>query len=328
MTSLLSPPRAVLPVPLVLVVAGSGALALGGAVPLVSPLLIALVLGALVANAVPPAWRALPDPAAATRFCLRLGVVLLGFRLQLDDLGVIGLRGVIVVVAVVAVTYLGTCWLGDRMGLERGLVTMIAAGCAVCGAAAVAAVEGGIRRRDEHVALVVALVTVLGTGAIVVLPLAAELLGLSEQQAGVWIGASVHEVAQVVAASALAGSGAVAIAMTVKLGRVALLAPVYALSRRRDRRGVVAGEPGPLVPWFVIGFVAAAAVRSTGVLPPLVLDGVGAVATVLLAAAMFGLGLGLVVRRLLPIPLPAVGLALGATGLAVGSSLVLTLLLW
>jgi uncharacterized integral membrane protein (TIGR00698 family) len=320
--------RDVIPAPLALVAAGLVALALGRVLTLVSPLLLALVIGAVAANLGGRSrWR-LADPADATRLLLRAGVVLLGFRLQLSDLSDIGVRGVVVVVAVVVVTYLGTCWLGDRMGLDRGLVTLIAAGCAVCGAAAIAAVEGGIRRRGEHVALAIALVTLLGTGAIVALPLAARLLGLSEQQSGVWIGASVHEVAQVVAAASVAGAGAVAVAMTVKLGRVALLAVVYAMARGRARAEEVPAEAGPLVPWFVLGFLAAAGVRSTGVVPPVALTVVDGAATVLLAAAMCGLGLGLAVRRLLPIPMAAVGLSLAATGLAVGTSLVLTVALF
>lgn len=320
--------RSVVPAPVVLLAVGLGALALGRVLTLVSPLLIALAIGAVAANLTAGSrWRH-SDPGTATRLFLRVGVVLLGFRLQLSDLAEVGVRGVVVVVAVVVVTYVGTCWLGDRMGLDRGLVTLIAAGCAVCGAAAIAAVEGGVKRRTEHVALAVALVTLLGTGAIVMLPLAGELLGLSEQQTGVWIGASIHEVAQVVAAASLAGAGAVAVAMTVKLGRVALLAPVYALARRRARADGSPVEAGPLVPWFVVGFLAAAGVRSTGVLPSLALDVVGLAATVLLAAAMCGLGLGLAVRRLLPIPMAAVGLALAATGLAVGTALVLTVALF
>lgn len=294
-----------------LVVAGGGlALLLGRFIPLISPLLIALILGAVVVHL--PATQRLvgSDTEAATRVLLRLGVVPLGLRLQLSDLTEVGWRGLMIILVTVTVTYASTCWIGDRMGLDRGLVTLIAAGCAVCGAAAIAAVETGIKRRTEDVALAIALITLFGTGALLLLPALAQVLSLSDLQTAVWLGASIHEVAQVVAAAAIAGSGVLAIAMGIKLGRVVLLAPVYAaahLRSGRDQPGVL--RPGQMVPWFVLGFLGAAALRTLGVVPEALLAPANLLATGLLAAAMFGIGLGLHLPRLLPIDPRAVGLA-------------------
>ncbi|WP_162602384.1 YeiH family protein [Nocardioides daejeonensis] len=313
-----------------LLAAGGLALALGLAVPLVSPLLIAMALGAAAVN-ISAARRLIPaDPEAATKLLLRWGVVLLGFRLEASDLAEVGLRGVTVILLVVAVTYFASCAIGDRMGMDRGLVTMIAAGCAVCGAAAIAAVESGIRRRTEDVALAVALITLFGTGTLLAVPVLAQTLGLGDLQTAVWIGASIHEVAQVVAASAIAGGVAAAVAMSVKLGRVALLAPIYALAGARFRtRGVETAVAArqQLVPWFVVGFLLAAAIRTAGLLPQASVAPLNAVATVLLAAAMFGLGLGLDLRKLLPLNLRALALASVATFIAVSVSLVATTVL-
>jgi uncharacterized membrane protein YadS len=121
--------------------------------------------------------------------------------------------------------------------------------------------------------------------------------------------------------------------MTVKLGRVALLAPVYVAARRRDGARTSADGAGseggtPLVPWFVIGFLVSAAIRSTGLMPEPVLDVADQLTTVLLAAAMFGLGLGMVVRDLFPVPVRAVGLAAASTFVAASVSLTATLLLF
>lgn len=311
----------------VLLAAGAAALAIGFAVPLISPLLIALVLGSIAIN-LPAARPLLPaDPGAATKLLLRLGVVALGFRLQAGDLADVGLRGIAVVVLVVAVTYVATCAIGDRMGMDRGLVTMIAAGCAVCGAAAIAAVESGIRRRTEDVALAVALITLFGTATLLAVPLAARALGLGDLQTAVWIGASIHEVAQVVAASAIAGGAAAAVAMSVKLGRVVLLAPVYLFARARFRTEGEGAGSVQVVPWFVVGFLLAAAIRTLGLLPDAAVTPLSWLATALLAAAMFGLGLGLDLRKLLPVDLRAVALTLAATLVAVGVALVSTVVL-
>ncbi|GAA2663048.1 conserved hypothetical integral membrane protein [Actinosynnema pretiosum] len=240
-------------------------------------LIAALLLGVLVGGR-------LPDLSAATKKLLRLGVVLLGLQLSLPVVLELGPGVLVAVVATVAVTFLGTRWIGGLLGLPSGLTTLVATGFSICGASAVAAVEGVVERRDEDVATSVALVTLFGTLAMLALPL----LGASP----LWIGLSVHEVGQVAAAAPASG---VATAMAVKLSRVALLAPVVALvGRGAAGRGAGgsggAGGRAPVVPLFLVGFVGLAALRSTGVLPQVVLDGGKVAATVLLAAAMFGLG--------------------------------------
>ena len=127
----------------VLLLAGFCAIALGRVAPLVSPLLIALILGAIAAN-VPMRRGGIPSAhSSATKILLRVGVVLIGLRLPLQDIVSIGLPGIVVIVVTVVLTFAATCIVGDRLGIERGLVTLIAAGFSICGASAIAAVEGG-----------------------------------------------------------------------------------------------------------------------------------------------------------------------------------------
>ncbi|MFD1146109.1 YeiH family protein [Saccharothrix hoggarensis] len=226
-------------------------------------LIAALVLGVLVGGR-------LPDLSGVTRTLLRAGVVLLGLQLSVPQLLAVGPGVLVAVVVTVGVTFFGTLWLGRCLGLPRGLYVLVASGFSICGASAIAAVEGVVDREDEHVATSVALVTLYGTVAMVALPL----LGASPE----WIGVSVHEVAQVAAA---APAGGVATAMAVKLGRVALLAPIVA--------GVGArGRTGPLVPGFLLGFLALALVSP--LVPGVVLGPAKVVTSVVLAAALFGLG--------------------------------------
>lgn len=294
------------------------ALALGSVVPLLGPLLIALVIGAVVANTRVGALPAVAHHGSATKLLLRLGVAALGLRLPFTDILAIGPAGMMVIAATVLVTFRGTLHVGRRLGLDEGFVVLLSAGFAICGAAAIAAIEDTVRAKERFVALAVALVTVFGSAMIVLVPWLSGLLGLSDRQAAIWAGASIHEVAQVVAAGSLIGTSAVALATTVKLGRVALLAPISALLAKGGK-----GAGGPMVPWFIVAFAGAVAVRSTGVLPVSVLQVTDVVTTVLLGAGMYGLGLGIRAKDLWPLPLQALTLAAVSTLIAAGTSLVL-----
>jgi uncharacterized integral membrane protein (TIGR00698 family) len=306
-------------------VAAVAATALSLVVPLLGPLLVTLLLGAVVANTRYADLPVIKDHAVATRGLLRIGIVLIGLRLPLGDIAAIGVRGAVVIAATVLTTLVLTQVIGARTGLDRRFVVLVAAGFSICGAAAIAAVNDAVGARQRDVTLAVALVTLYGSAMIVTLPLLAGWWGLSDRQAAIWAGASVHEVAQVVAAASVLGSGAVTVALTVKLGRVALLAPVYLLARRGS-----AAAPGqvPLVPWFLTGFALMVCVRSSGLLPEPLLSAADPVITVLLAAGMFGLGLGCRARELWPVPGQALALATASTVVAAGTSLALVAALY
>lgn len=260
---------------------------------MVSPLTFALLLGVLVGN-IPVRLRILrPGLDFAARHLLRAGIVLLGLQLVVTDVFQLGLPNLTVVVAVVTVTFFGTQWLGRRLGLSPGASLLVATGFSICGASAIAAMDGVSRNRKEDVATAIALVTIFGSLAILVLPLLQDPLGLSDTAYGTWAGASVHDVAQTVAAASAAGPTAVAAAVVVKLTRVVLLAPMVAgvsLWQRRSAPRVAGESRPPIIPLFVLGFLAAVTVRSASILPPAALSVAGTIATLALASALFGLG--------------------------------------
>jgi len=303
-------------------------------VPTVSPLVVALVVGALVAPVLGRAGRTRrgsatvaatrPGVAWTARTVLRVGVVLLGFQLSVPEVLSLGWRGLLVVTTTLAVTFAGTLALGRLLRVPRVTSLLVATGFSVCGAAAISAMQGVVARPDgspdevredeDAVATSLALVTLFGTLALVVLPWLAGLLGLADEGAGLWIGASVQEVAQVVTAAGTISGPALATATVAKLARVALLAPLVAAAgvvvARSARRAAHAGEaaagPAPSgaprvapVPWFVVGFVLAVALRSLGVVPEPVLAVLATTTTVAFVAAMFALGLGVDVPSLL-----------------------------
>ncbi|MFH8370325.1 YeiH family protein [Streptomyces sp. NPDC018031] len=272
--------------------------------PGVPMLTAAVVLGITVAHL--PRLRPLVRGAGraglsfAGKRLMRLGIVLLGLKLSLDDVLGLGWATVAMVLGVVAATFGGTWWLGRRLGLPGDQPLLIATGYSICGASAIGAVSE-VRDSDERdAATSVALVTLCGTLAIAVLPLLQHPLGLDDEAFGRWVGASVHDVGQVVATAQTAGPGALTDAVLVKLERVVLLAPLVAavaVSVRARRRAAPAGPDGgdalrrpPLVPLFVAGFLAMVALRSTGLLPSGVLDAAHTGQELLLAAALFGLG--------------------------------------
>ncbi|MGW6939494.1 YeiH family protein [Streptomyces xanthophaeus] len=268
-------------------------------VPAVPLLTASVVLGIAAAHL--PGLRSLvrgsarPGLSLAGRRLMRAGIVLLGLGLGLDQVLRLGWGTVAMVAGVVAATFCGTLWLGRRLKLPGDQPLLIATGYSICGASAIGAVSEVSGSDEEDVAASVALVTLCGTLAIAVLPLLQGPLGLTDPAFGRWVGASVHDVGQVVATAQTAGPDALGEAVLVKLMRVAMLAPLVAavaLAVRARRRGVrtASGRRPAPVPLFVAGFLAAAAVRATGLLPDAALEWAHTGQEALLAAALFGLG--------------------------------------
>lgn len=308
----------------VLVVGVAVSVGVNQLLPAVSALTVAVVFGFVTGNL--PLRRTLPAYGATmaslarpTKVLLRSGVVLLGLQLAVPDVLALGGWTLLAVVITVAATFGASLGLGRLLGLSREAAILVGTGVSICGASAVAAMEGVCRRRrEEDVATALAVVTVFGTIALAVLPLLADLFGLSAEQTGTWAGMSVHEVAQVVAAASPAGTAAISVAVIVKLSRVILLAPLVAgvgmVERRRADDGAApadgtvpadgTGKPAdgkrpPLVPAFVLGFLAMVVVTSTGLVPDPVLSAAKLLSTLCLAAALFGLGTSIQVGPLL-----------------------------
>jgi uncharacterized integral membrane protein (TIGR00698 family) len=268
----------------------------------VPPLMASVVIGALLSNLdLVPTW-AKPGTQFAAKKLLRLGIVLLGTQLAVREVVKLGGPGLAVVAVVVATTFFGTQWLGHRMGISKGLSLLIATGYAICGASAIAAMEGVSDADEEEVAFAIALVTLCGSLAIVVLPALAHPLGLQGTQFGQWVGASVHDVAQVVATASTKGTESLKAATIVKLTRVVLLAPMVAgmtFARRHHPVEIADGaKRPPIMPLFVAGFLVAIALRSTGAFSKGTLTHLKSFQTWLLAAALVGLGTGVQLRKL------------------------------
>ena len=269
----------------------------------ISALTLAIVIGLVAGNLLPTAAL---DASAdglnlAKQRLLRAGIVLYGLRLTFQDIGHVGLAGVAIDATVLCSTFALACVLGTRVfGLDRGTAILIGAGSSICGAAAVMATEPVVRGRPEQVAVAVATVVGFGSVAILLYPTLFHLLGavhpLSSTSYGLWAGSTIHEVAQAVAAGHAVGDAAADTAVIEKMVRVMMLAPFLVIlsawfARSRSTTAPTQPRPPITIPWFALGFVALAGLRSLDVLPAATIAVANGIDIAVLAVAMAALGL-------------------------------------
>ncbi|GAA3903786.1 YeiH family protein [Halomonas cibimaris] len=249
----------------------------------VSPLVFSLLLGLVLGNL--PAARGLagaakPGLGFATRWLLRGGIVLFGFSLTVQQIFALGPKIILLDAIVISCVVTAGYFIGTRvLGMDRETTLLTSAGSAICGAAAVLATESTIRSRPAAASMAVATVVLFGSLAMLIHPLLYSVLHVSEGLYGVYIGATVHEVAQVVAAGEAVGPEALTNAIVVKLVRVMLLVPFLLIVgqwwlRRQAAHaesgadGSAVGEAARLtIPWFAFGFMAMVGVNSVITLP-------------------------------------------------------------
>jgi uncharacterized integral membrane protein (TIGR00698 family) len=260
----------------------------------------ALVLAILVGTLVRTLWQ----PGAAWRdgiaFCaktlLEIAIVLLGVSLSAQALAAAGPGLLGGIALTVAASIAAGVFVGRLLGLPRNMAILVASGNAICGNSAIAAIAPVIGASGADIAASIAFTAVLGVAVVLGLPLMALALHLSAAQSGVFAGLTVYAVPQVLAATAPLGAVAVQVGTLVKLVRVLMLGPVVLLlsllARRSDGGAPQKLALSRLVPWFILGFLALAALRSVVELPPEVLRPVGGATNLLTVISMAALGLG------------------------------------
>lgn len=266
----------------------------------ISPLVIGIGLGMVFAHTgrahLPEQCN--PGIVFAAKTLLRVAIVLYGFRLTFQDITEVGVVAFLVSCIMMASTFVLGAWTGLRwFGLDRDTALLSSAGSAVCGAAAVVAVESVLKSEPYKAAVAIGTVVCFGTLAMVVLPTLhnVQWVDLPPHAWGVYIGSTVHEVAQVIAVGHALGEQAANDAIIVKMTRVMLLVPalfVLAWWMGRIRRADVNSPGGRApVPWFALGFLVVTGVNSLHILPPAVVAIALQVDTFLLTMAMVALGM-------------------------------------
>ena len=286
----------------------------------ISPLIVGLIAGVVLANVmasrIPSSWD---DGVTFTaKRILRLAIILYGFRITFGQVAGVGLGGFLLdVVMVTSTLTLGTLAGTRLLGMDKETAILTSSGAAICGAAAVVATEPVVRAETHKTAVATGTVVLFGTLAMFLYPLAfrAGLVPMSEDVFGVYIGATVHEVAHVVGAGNAVSGVTSNTAVIVKMTRVLFLAPAllvlgWVLSRWSGKDED--GDSRPLtIPWFAFGFILVAGINSLGWIPQSVVDQINVTDTFLLTMAMTALGLSTVFAKLKGIGWAPVLLALG-----------------
>ncbi len=250
-------------------------------------------------------WKALMDvPTDASsgitfssKILLRVGIILMGLRLNFSQIVEAGFSIILIDMIVIAFTLTLMIYLGKLLSVDKYLSALIAVGTAVCGAAAIVAVAPLIQARKEFTAVSVACIAILGTIGTIIYTLLYPVLGLDSYQYGVLVGATLHELAHVIAAAIPGGDASGEIAILVKLGRVALLIPVAMilgfLFTSKDQTKEKKGFKDLPIPWFIFGFLAMCLINTMGFISSTMTQMFIALSVFLLAMAMAGLGLSI-----------------------------------
>ena len=266
----------------------------------ISPLIVGIVLGMIYANTLrgsfPEAWN--PGVEFSAKKILRAAIILYGFRITFQEIGEVGATGLMVAVVMLTSTFLLGVWVGTKVfKLDRDTSILTAAGSSICGAAAVLATEPVLKAEPQKGATAVSTVVLFGTISMFLYPALYGLgvFNLAPAEYGVYVGGSVHEVAQVVAAGG-AIQGAPDNAVIVKMTRVMLLAPTLILlglyvSRTAAKSAGRAGAVKLVIPWFAVGFIAMAGFNSLDILPETAVQWIILIDTFLLTMAMTALGM-------------------------------------
>lgn len=269
----------------------------------VPPLVVALGLGMLFAGLV-DVDRATPGVTMATRPVLRTGVALLGAQIGFQQLAGLGAPVVAIALAGLVAALAAGIFAGRMAGLSKGVAAVAAGAVAICGASAAFALAAVVPKKqcsDEETAAIVAAATILGTLAMLAYPLIAVGLGFSAQATAVFLGATLHEVAQAVGAGMAVSLEVGTLATAVKLLRVACLTPVVILVGLllRERADAAAAAAPPLVPPFLVIFFLLAAAASFGLVPPLLREALSEVSRFCLLVAIAALGMKTSLNRML-----------------------------
>src|SRR5215207_4225972 len=301
--------RAASRVPGLLVVLGLAAAAvpLGRLVPVVGGPVFGIVLGVLAGLLLRPlrADRCRPGYAFASKGLLQLSIVVLGTGLSLQQVVRVGGSSLPVMLGTLTVALGGASLFGRLLGVRGDTQTLIGVGTAICGASAIAAATAAIGAKRSSVAYALATIFTFNVAAVLLFPPLGHLLGLSAESFGLWAGTAINDTSSVVAAGYVYSQEAGDQALVVKLTRSLMLVPIVLglviLKSRREARitaatsaGVRQGLPWRrMVPLFLIGFIAAAGLRSAGLVPDGWQDNLSLLGTFLITSALVAIGLSL-----------------------------------
>jgi uncharacterized integral membrane protein (TIGR00698 family) len=294
-----------------------------------SVMLFALLLG-MALNFLAEEGRCLPGIQLASSLVLRTGVALLGLRITFAQVQALGWHTVLLVVGTVAITILAGVLIARAMRLGSAMGTLTGGAVAICGASAALAIASILPRHpnaERDASFTVIGVTALSTLAMILYPIVVGAVGLDHRGAGIFLGGTIHDVAQVVGAGYGVSTETGDTATIVKLLRVAMLLPAcLAIGLARHVRGSDAAHAAPVLPWFAVAFAGCVVVNSVGWIPESVVEAGSTVSRLCLVMAISAIGMKTSLKSLVDMGLKPVMLLVIETALLAG--IVLAVVAW
>ena len=281
--------------------------ALGLVLPLLGGAVLAILLGLGLRLSWMPPVRCQPGLQFTGKSVLQLSIILLGFGLDLGQVSRVGLGSLGVTITTLALALLAAWGLGRALRIPAKLALLVGVGTAICGASAIAAVAPIIRSDGHDTAFALSTIFLFNVVAVLVFPPLGHLLQISDEQFGLWPGTAINDTSSVVAAGYAYSHHAGDYATIVKLTRATLIPPVClllaaAMAWQARRQHASPGQPpaglGKVMPWFIVGFVLAAALRSSGWLPAPLQNGLHAAGGLAMVLALAAIGLSADLRQM------------------------------
>jgi len=287
-----------------------------------SPLVIGIVMGIFYANTLhnqtPKAWQS--GITFSGKKILRFAIVIYGFRITFQQIAEVGMDGFLVSLIMLTSTLILGSWLGTKIfGMEKDTSILTASGAAVCGAAAVLATEPVLKAEEYKTAIAVSMVVLFGTISMFLYPVlyttiienATGFLHMTAREFGIYVGGTIHEVAQVVAVPASVPGAPTEMAdaaVIVKMTRVIMIAPMLIVlglylawsakkTSNEKEGGEVSGKTKLVIPWFAVYFIMVAGFNSFHLIPQNIVDIINEIDTFLLTMAMTALGMGTIFAK-------------------------------
>ncbi|RTZ48236.1 YeiH family putative sulfate export transporter [Candidimonas sp. SYP-B2681] len=303
------------------------AMLLGRMFPLVGGPVFGILLGIGIRNTVGlgPLFR--PGLQFASRHVLQWSIIALGFGLSVQQVVTTGMASLSVTLITIGVAFGSAYVLGKWLKVPARLKVLIGAGTAICGGSAIAAVAPIIKAEEHETAFAIATIFIFNIAAVLTFPFLGHWLGMSDMGFGTWAGTAINDTSSVVAAGYSFSHTAGDYATIVKLTRATLIIPVCLLLllievRRNKQAHGASLALGRIFPWFIVWFLLASAIRSTGLLPENVLAALQLLAQLLIIVALTAIGLSSDLRRMAKVGAGPVLLGLGVWVAVAGSSLV------
>ncbi|RLA72087.1 MAG: YeiH family putative sulfate export transporter [Epsilonproteobacteria bacterium] len=268
----------------------------------ISPLVVGIVIGIFYANTlhnqIPAAWDT--GIVFSGKKILRFAIVLYGFRITFQQITEVGIEGFMVSLIMLSTTFILGTWVGQKVfKMDRDTSMLNASGASVCGAAAVLATEPVLKAEEHKAAIAVSMVVLFGTIAMFLYPAlySAGVFDMSNREFGIYVGGTIHEVAQVVAVGGAFGPEASDAAVIVKMTRVIMIAPMLIilglyLSYSAKKSGNESTAVKLIIPWFAVYFIGMVGFNSLHLIPTDIVNIINEIDTFLLTMAMTALGMG------------------------------------